>query len=121
MGDLRREVMVPVPSYKRPSSLIGISIVVVLLASAVDAVVWTYQARRAVQEQAIRDDAPASLTHTDAARIRRAMSEARADGRANHREVVRALERHLRDTGVRDDSLITVTRCDARDPLCGLE
>lgn len=52
MTVLRREVMVPMPSYRRPSSLIGLSIVLVLLASAVDAVVWTYQARRAAEERA---------------------------------------------------------------------
>ena len=107
--------MVPVPSYKRPSSLIGISIVVVLLASAVDAVVWTYQARREVQEQVIRDEAPATLTHTDAARIRRAMEEARevrgGPDIIHKREQLRSLQ----------DGPITVTRCDASDPLCGVE
>ena len=46
MGSLRREVIVPVPSYRRPSSLIGLSIMLMLLASSVDAMVWSYQIRR---------------------------------------------------------------------------
>ncbi len=45
-GGLRREVLIPVPLYRRASSLIGLSMVLVLLASAVDAVVWTYQTQR---------------------------------------------------------------------------
>jgi hypothetical protein len=51
MERLRREVLVPVPSYRRASSLVGLSIAMVLLASAVDAVVWTYQARREAREE----------------------------------------------------------------------
>lgn len=43
---LRREVVIPVPSYRRPSSLLGVGLALVLMASAVDAVVWTYQARQ---------------------------------------------------------------------------
>lgn len=43
---LRREVLVPVPSYRRASSLIGLSVILVLMASAIDAVVWTYQTQR---------------------------------------------------------------------------
>ena len=45
-GGLRREVVIPVPLYRRASSLIGLSVVLVLLASAVDALVWTYQTQR---------------------------------------------------------------------------
>jgi hypothetical protein len=46
VAPLRREVMLPVPSYRRASSLIGLSVALVLVASAVDAVVWTYQSQR---------------------------------------------------------------------------
>jgi hypothetical protein len=46
VAPLRREVLLPVPSYRRASSLIGLSVVLVLVASAVDAVVWTYQSQR---------------------------------------------------------------------------
>ena len=45
-GGLKREVLIPVPMYRRASSLIGLSVVMVLLASAVNAVVWTYQTQR---------------------------------------------------------------------------
>ena len=51
MEPLRREVLVPVPSHRRPASLIGLSIVMVLFASAVDALVWSYQAQRAALER----------------------------------------------------------------------
>lgn len=51
MEPLRREVLVPVPSHRRPTSLIGLSIVMVLFASAVDALVWSYQAQRAALER----------------------------------------------------------------------
>ena len=51
MEPLRREVLVPVPSHRRPASLIGLSIVMVLFASAVDALVWSYQAQRAAMER----------------------------------------------------------------------
>lgn len=56
MDPLRREVLVPVPTYRRPSSVIGLSIVLVLLASAVDAVVWSYQAVRTAEERAAKED-----------------------------------------------------------------
>lgn len=54
MEPLRREVLVPVPSHRRPASLIGLSIVMVLFASAVDALVWSYQAQRAMIERETR-------------------------------------------------------------------
>ncbi len=48
---LRREVMIPIPAYRQVSSLIGLSLVLVLMASAVDAVVWTYQSQRRIWRQ----------------------------------------------------------------------
>ena len=39
-------MLIPVPVYRRASSLIGLGVVLVLVASAVDAVVWTYQTQR---------------------------------------------------------------------------
>lgn len=45
---LEREVLVPAPGYKRASTLIGLSLILVLVASAVDALVWTYQSQRRI-------------------------------------------------------------------------
>jgi hypothetical protein len=67
---LRREVLVPVPAYRQATSLIGLSLVLVLLASAVDAVVWTYRAQRRFW----REEAAESL--------REALSRRRAAERA---------------------------------------
>jgi hypothetical protein len=59
-GRLEREVLVPVPAYKRASTLIGLSLILVLVASAVDAVVWTYQSQRRIwQEEAAENIRPA--------------------------------------------------------------
>ncbi|HKE14762.1 MAG TPA: hypothetical protein VKB80_07870 [Kofleriaceae bacterium] len=46
LAPLRREVLVPVPSYRRASYLVALGVLLVLVASAVDAVVWTYQSQR---------------------------------------------------------------------------
>jgi hypothetical protein len=54
MEPLRREVLVPVPAHRRPASLIGLSIVMVLFASAVDALVWSFQVQRAAIERETR-------------------------------------------------------------------
>ena len=137
MEPLRREVMVPVPSYRRPSSLIGISIVLVLLASAVDAVVWTYQTTRALDEIGSVDatDIP-TLSHTDAAAVRaRALETELARAADELRQIDERVLERLRemegDTPLGDllrrgdqrldDSLVTVDRCDPSDPLCGVE
>lgn len=53
---LEREVLVPVPGYKRASTLIGLSLILVLVASAVDALVWTYKSQRRIW----RDDTAAT-------------------------------------------------------------
>jgi hypothetical protein len=56
---LRREVVVPVPAYRRATSLIGLSV-----ASAIDAVVWTYQSqRRFWREDTIGATRPAHPRH----------------------------------------------------------
>ena len=132
MGSLRREVMVPVPSYRRPSSLIGISIALVLLASAVDAVVWTYQASRELSQiGTVEDTDIPTLSHTDVAAIRaRALEADLARAEAEMRTIdervlerLRSLDeveqpkrrRYFRQVG--ND---TVTPCDANDPLCGM-
>jgi hypothetical protein len=47
--------MLPVPSYRRASSLIGLSVVLVLVASAVDAVVWTYQSQRRLWREQVAE------------------------------------------------------------------
>jgi hypothetical protein len=145
MGPLRREVMVPVPPYRRPSSLIGMSIVLVLLASAVDAVVWTYQARSEV-ERGNLDEATSipRLSQTDVASLRarvletdlaRAEEELRqVDERMLQRlqrddygaqapdedEAAMPVEDSLPSKG-RDDSAVIAPRCDPNDPLCGIE
>ncbi len=132
MGPLRREVMVPVPSYRRPSSLIGISVVFVLLASAVDAVVWTYQAKR---DLARADDVEMSiptLSHTDVAAVRARAREADvARSEQELREIDQQVLERLRDLS--DDQRRAIDRarheaidngtvtCDPADPLCGLE
>lgn len=54
-GGLRREVLIPVPMYRRASSLVGLSVVLVLLASAVDALVWTYQTQRRLWRETAAD------------------------------------------------------------------
>jgi hypothetical protein len=143
MGPLRREVMVPVPSYRRPSSLIGMSIVLVLLASAVDAVVWTYQARRQV-ERGNLDDATSipRLNQTDVAALRARVLEtdlARAEEELRQVDE-RMLQRLQGETGNAqlpdedqsrlqtdrlqpdlDDSVVTAARCAPDDPLCGID
>lgn len=48
---LRREVLVPVPSYRRASYLVGLGVLLVLVASAIDAVVWTYHSQRRLWRQ----------------------------------------------------------------------
>lgn len=73
-GALRREVLIPVPMYRRASSLIGLSVVLVLLASAVDAVVWTYQTQRRLWRESPSDTLRPSV---DAA-------ERAAPGRRDH-------------------------------------
>jgi hypothetical protein len=142
MGPLRREVMVPVPSYRRPSSLIGMSIVLVLLASAVDAVVWTYQARREV-ERGNLDDATGipRLNQTDVAALRARVLEtdlARAEEelRQVDEQMLERLQGETDSAQVPDedeagmpivdriapdrldDRVVTHPRCDPSDPLC---
>jgi hypothetical protein len=146
MASLRREVLVPVPSYRRPSSLIGMSIVLVLLASAADAVVWTYQAKREA-ERGNLDQATSipTLSHTDVAALRARVLEtdlARADEELRQvdekmlerlqRDGVGAAQAPDQDEGQMpiidrgparrfDDSVVTIERCAPSDPLCGLE
>jgi hypothetical protein len=134
---LQREVMVPVPSYRRPSSLIGMSIVLVLLASAVDAVVWTYQARREAARSNLGEatSIPA-LSHTDVAAIRARALE--ADLARTEEELRQLDERMLErlqggDARATDEPAdlapvrfervddLTVRQCDPNDPLCGIE
>jgi hypothetical protein len=132
MGPLRREVMVPVPSYRRPSSLIGMSIVLVLLASAVDAVVWTYQARRDLSRADDLEMNIPSLTHTDAAAIRARtleaeLSRAEEELRQIDEQVLERLrelsddQRHAIDQARREAIESGAVTCDPSDPLCGLE
>jgi hypothetical protein len=138
MGSLRREVMVPVPSYRRPSSLIGMSIVLVLLASAVDAVVWTYQAKRDAERGDAEINIP-TMSHTDVAAVRaRALEADLARAAEELRQLDEQTLERLRDIGGEpslhtlidradreknrlDDSLVTAPRCEAADPLCDLE
>ncbi len=142
MGPLRREVLVPVPSYRRPSSLIGMSIVLVLLASAVDAVVWTYQARREVARG--NDDATGipRLNQTDVAALRaRVLETDLARAEEELRQVDERMLQRLQADDVNavyedeapmpivervpanrlDDGAITIERCAPGDPLCGIE
>jgi hypothetical protein len=65
MSQLRREVLIPLPPYRRPSSLVGFGVVLVLLAGAVDAALWTQRVRRDAQAR----PAPAAI------RIHRAKPE----------------------------------------------
>lgn len=124
---LQREVMVPVPSYRRPSSLIGMSIVLVLLASAVDAVVWTYQARRdAARSHLGEATSIPTLSHTDVAAIRARALEADL---ARTEEELRQLDERLlerlqgKDARVLDELAdpVPARECDPNDPLCGIE
>jgi len=145
MGSLRREVMVPVPSYRRPSSLIGISVVLVLLASAVDAVVWTYQAKRDAARSAAQDSMGVpTLSHTDVAAVRARVLEAdMARAQQELREIDQRVLERLRnlndehavldeDRQIREargqtgpaeleDPVVTIEQCDPSDPLCGIE
>ena len=136
MGPLRREVMVPVPSFRRPSSLIGLSIVLILLASAVDAVVWTYQAKRDLARADDLEMSIPSLSHTDVAAVRaRALeaevNRAEAELRQIDQQVLDRLRElsdsdhsgpidHIRGNRL-DDTLVVGDRCAAADPLCDLE
>jgi hypothetical protein len=136
MGPLRREVMVPVPSLRRPSSLIGMSVVLVLLASAVDAVVWTYQAKRDLARASDLEMTIPTLSHTDVAAVRARALEAELNRAERELRKIdqQVLERlrelsdedysrsidHVRKSRL-DDTLITGERCAAADPLCGLE
>lgn len=129
---LRREVMVPVPSYRRPSSLIGLSIVFVLLASAVDAVVWTYQAKR--DAETLEREAVPALSHTDAAALRARVERAEMIRALEDQDIRQQLSEALERTwaGPYDDAghygkmnqtfdedgLVPVELCDESDPLC---
>jgi hypothetical protein len=144
MASLRREVMVPVPSYRRPSSLIGMSIVLVLLASAVDAVVWTYQAKSEVERGSL-DEATSipRLNQTDVAALRARVLEtdlARAEEELRQVDE-RMLHRLQAESNAQapdeddaampvedspppkrlDDRVVTAPRCASGDPLCGIE
>ena len=67
---LVREVVVPVPAYRRVSSLIGLSLVLVLMASAVDAVVWTYQSQRRIwREEAAESMRPVLTRRSSHVRV----------------------------------------------------
>lgn len=128
--------MVPVPSYRRPSSLIGISIVLVLLASAIDAVVWTYQTSRELGEIGTVDatEIP-TLSHTDVAAIRARAREADVARAEEELRIIdqRVLERlrsldedqqpapELDYFHPLDDSGLAVQACNPADPLCGLD
>ena len=59
MERLRREVLVPLPTHRRPTSLIGLGVALVLLASAVDAMVWSFQAQRELIERQRTTERPA--------------------------------------------------------------
>lgn len=133
---LRREVMVPVPTYRRPSSLIGMSIVLVLLASAVDAVVWSYQAKREIERESAGEvTGIPMLSHTDVAAVRaRALEADLARAEEELRQIDQQMLERLRgDAPVADaaepaDPLDgqgplegAAVKCDAADPLCGVE
>ncbi|HYU15843.1 MAG TPA: hypothetical protein VEL05_07225 [Candidatus Acidoferrum sp.] len=45
-GGLKREVVVPRPVYRRLSTVSGLCLALLMMASAADAVVWTYRAQR---------------------------------------------------------------------------
>ena len=64
---LEREVLVPVPAYKRASTLIGLSLILVLVASAVDAVVWTYHSQRRIWRDDAADTRRPAIQRTRAA------------------------------------------------------
>ena len=67
---LRREVVMPIAHHRQPSSVIGISLLLLLLASALDALVWTYHAKRSAEQRALSEQAGPSLTRQEAARLR---------------------------------------------------
>ena len=50
---LRREVIVVPAAFRRLTSLLGLGMVFVLMASAMDAMVWTYQMQRRLHQQEI--------------------------------------------------------------------
>ena len=76
---LRREVVVVPPAFRRLTSLLGLGMVFVLMASAMDAVVWTYQMRRRLHEQEIVEALrPTRMRRDVAARRARLEGETRA-------------------------------------------
>ncbi|HEY8143754.1 MAG TPA: hypothetical protein VIG06_13815 [Kofleriaceae bacterium] len=124
--------MVPVASYRRPSSLIGISVVLVLLASAVDTVVWTYQARRELSQRDDLEMTIPSLSHTDVAAVRARAREAELNrAEAELRQIDQQVLERLRELSDDQRTAIDQARreaiehehltCDPADPLCGLE
>lgn len=71
---LRREVIVVPAAFRRLTSLLGLGMVFVLMASAMDAVVWTYQMQRRLHQQEVADGLRPTSTRRDAA-ARRARLE----------------------------------------------
>lgn len=80
---LRREVIVVPAAFRRLTSLLGLGMVFVLMASAMDAVVWTYQMQRRLHHeevaQALR---PTPMRRDLAARRARLEPEHRASAPA---------------------------------------
>lgn len=111
MALLRREVLVPVPSHRRPSTLIGMSIAMVLVASAADAVIWSYQAKRQAEEQAAREMMRPVPVRWQAGEVRQVRD-------AGPHKAAR-VEPSLSVIKPVDDSVVRL-RCDPADPLCGL-
>lgn len=71
---LRREVIVVPAAFRRLTSLLGLGMVFVLMASAMDAVVWTYQMQRRLHQQEVAEGLRPTSTRRDAA-VRRARLE----------------------------------------------
>ena len=71
---LRREVIVVPAAFRRLTSLLGLGMVFVLMASAMDAVVWTYQMQRRLHQQEIAEGLRPTSTRWDVA-ARRARLE----------------------------------------------
>ena len=64
---LRPEVIVVPAAFRRLTSLLGLGMVFVLMASAMDAVVWTYQMQRRVHQQEIAEGLRPTSTRRDLA------------------------------------------------------
>lgn len=69
-------------AFRRLTSLIGLSMLLVLMASAVDAVMWTYQVQRRIRRQEAAETMRPARTRRDAGLLRTHVAPRHGAGQA---------------------------------------